>query len=96
MNIKEQISDIIKANKNYLKDKYHLKDIGLFGSICRDDFKDSSDVDILVDFNQPVGVEFIDLADELESLLNRKVDLVSKNGIKPKYFSEIERDLVYV
>ena len=96
MNTKEKISDIIKTNKEYLISKYHLKYIGIFGSVCRDDFKDSSDVDILVDFDQPVGVEFIDLADELELLLNLKVDLVSKNGIKQKYFTEIEKDLVYV
>ena len=96
MNKKEKISDIIKTNKEYLINKYHLKNIGIFGSVCRADFNDTSDVDILVDFSQPVGVEFIDLADELEQLLNRKVDLVSKNGIKQKYFSEIEKDLIYV
>jgi predicted nucleotidyltransferase len=42
------------------------------------------------------GIEFIDLAEELEKILNRKVDLVSKNGVKPKYFDEIQKDLIYV
>ncbi len=55
-----------------------------------------SDVDILVDFEKPVGVEFIDLADELEELLNLKVDLVSRGAFKPQYYREIEKDLLNV
>lgn len=70
--------------------------MGLFGSVVRDDFSLDSDIDIVVDFSQPIGIEFIDLAMELEALLQRKVDLVSRNGIKPKYFIEIQRDIVYV
>jgi len=50
----------------------------------------------LVEFNKPVGIEFIDLANELESILNLKVDLVSRNGVKTKYFGSIENDLIYV
>ena len=96
MSEKENISKIFKSYKDYLCNKYSLKYIGLFGSVCRDDFNDTSDIDVLVEFDKTIGVEFIDLADELESLLKRKVELVSKNGIKPKYFAEIEKDLVYV
>ena len=96
MKTKENISNIFKYNKDYLCNKYHLKYIGLFGSVCRNDFTDTSDVDVLVEFDKSVGVEFIDLADELEHLLKRKVDLVSKNGVKPKYLAEIEKDLIYV
>ncbi len=43
-----------------------------------------------------MGIEFIDLADELEKLLKRPVDLVSRSGVKPKYFKEIQKDLFYV
>jgi uncharacterized protein len=50
----------------------------------------------LVDFDQPVGIEFIDLANELEEILKRKVDLVSRHGVKPRYLKEIEKDLIYV
>ena len=73
-----------------------MKSIGIFGSFTREDFKDDSDIDILIDYEQPIGIEFIDLAEELEKILNLKVDLVSKNGIKPKYLEEIQKDLVYV
>lgn len=76
--------------------KYHVSELGLFGSVVRADFTPQSDIDIMVDFSQPIGIEFIDLADELESKLNRKVDLVSKKGIKPKYFDAIKSELIYV
>ena len=62
----------------------------------RKDFTPESDIDILVDFKQPIGVEFIDLAEELEKLLQRKVDLVSKAGIKPNYYKAIEPEILYV
>jgi len=93
---KENITNILKANKLDLLARYHLKSIGIFGSFTREDFKDDSDIDILIDYEQPIGIEFIDLAEELEKILNLKVDLVSKNGVKPKYLEEIQKDLVYV
>ena len=93
---KENITNILKANKLDLLARYHLKSIGIFGSFTREDFKDDSDIDILIDYDQPIGIEFIDLAEELEKILNLKVDLVSKNGVKPKYLEEIQKDLVYV
>ena len=76
--------------------RYHLTSIGIFGSFTREDFREDSDIDILIDYDSPIGIEFIDLADELEKILKRKVDLVSKNGIKPKYYEEIQKDLIYV
>jgi predicted nucleotidyltransferase len=50
----------------------------------------------MVDFHKPIGIEFIDLANELEKILNLKIDLISKNGIKKQYFSQIEMDLIIV
>ena len=83
--------------KSYLAGKYHVSSIGLFGSVVRDDFSPkTSDIDIIVDFNTPIGIEFIDLADYLENQLRKKVDLVSKKGIKSKYFSQIESEIIYV
>ena len=93
---KKSISNILIANKSHLFSKYHLKSIGIFGSFTREDFTEESDIDILIEYEQPLGIEFIDLADELERILNHKVDLVSKNGVKPKYFKEIQKDLIYV
>jgi predicted nucleotidyltransferase len=50
----------------------------------------------VVDFSQPIGIEFIDLADELEKLLDQKVDLVSKAGIRAQYYQAIESEILYV
>ncbi|MEI9946223.1 MAG: nucleotidyltransferase family protein [Chitinophagaceae bacterium] len=69
---------------------------GVFGSYARGEATEKSDVDVMVDFSEPVGLAFVDLADELERLLRMKVDLVSRGGIKPKYFAVIEPDLIYV
>jgi len=93
----DSIKNILHKLKPELARKYHIKSIGLFGSVVRDDFSHTkSDIDIIVDFSKPIGIEFIDLADFLESKMNRKVDLVSKKGIKKSYFQEIEHEIVYV
>ena len=90
------VQNKLKELKPELAAKYHVSTIGLFGSIVRDDFTDESDIDIVVEFNAPIGIEFIDLANELELKLNRKVDLVSKRGIKPAYLRVIEPQIIYV
>jgi len=93
----DQIKQTICRLKPVLTDKYNVSSIGLFGSVLRDDFSpSSSDIDIIIDFKQPIGIEFVDIADLLERELNRKVDLVSRNGIRDKYFTEIKKDIVYV
>ncbi len=92
----ESIKHKLKLLKPILVQKYHVNTIGLFGSILRNDFNENSDVDIIVDFNAPIGHEFIDLADFIESQLNTQVDLVSKKGIKEKYFKSIQSDIQYV
>lgn len=90
------IKEILKNHKARLSTKYGLNNIAIFGSYGREQQTDNSDIDILVDFKQPIGIEFIDLADELEKLLKVKVDLVSKNGVKPEYYKQIETELNYV
>ncbi len=93
---KDNITNLLKNNKPDLFTRYHLTSIGIFGSFTRDDFRDDSDIDILIDYEEPLGIEFIDLAEELEKMLNLKVDLVSRKGVKPKYLEEIQRDIIYV
>ena len=73
--------------------KYKVKTLSVFGSILTDRFNDESDVDLLVDFlpYDPDSMEFdyvtnyIDLAESLESLFGRKVDLVVERGLRNKY-----------
>ncbi len=63
------VKQILAQLKPELIDRYHVQSIGLFGSIVRDDFTSVSDVDIIVDFSQPIGIEFVDLADFIEKQL---------------------------
>ena len=90
------IKQILTQLKPELTAKYNVSSIGLFGSVVRDDFSPSSDVDIIVDFTKPIGIEFVDLADFIEKRLNKNVDLVSKNGVKKKYYRSIESEIIYV
>ncbi len=94
---RQTILATLKQAKPALQKKYGVKDLALFGSYSRNSaVEGKSDVDVMVAFSQPIGLDFVDLADELEQLLQSKVDLVSRNGIKPKYFTVIEPDLIYV
>lgn len=92
----EDIKLFLLKNKSLLADRFKVKTIGLFGSLVRGDFNDESDIDILVDFREPVGIEFIDLADFLEFNFKRKVDLVSINGLKGHYKKIVEQEVQYV
>jgi uncharacterized protein len=95
MKLREIIEELGRHKKS-LFTKYAIRNLAIFGSVSRGDNSEKSDLDILVEFDQPIGIQFIDLADELEELLKVKVDLVSKNGIKARYFKQIEQDLSYV
>jgi predicted nucleotidyltransferase len=82
--------------KKSLFQKYPIKELAIFGSYAREEQSPKSDLDVLVEFHSRVGSEFIELGDELEELLGIKVDLVSKNGIKPRYFERIKENILYI
>ena len=86
----------LKAAKPLFEQKYGITSMALFGSYSRTDATEESDVDIVVDFVKPIGIKFVDFADELEDLLQKKVDLVSLKGIKPRYLSSVTEDMIYV
>lgn len=92
----ESIKSKLQLLKPEMQQRYAVHSIGLFGSIVRDDFSDDSDIDVIVDFSKPIGIEFIDLAAFIESNLGLQVDLVSRNGVKPKYLRMIEQEIIYV
>jgi len=87
---------ILKRGKRLFGKQYKVYKLALFGSYARGEETEDSDIDILVEFEEPVGMEFIELANELEQILHKKVDLVSRNGIKPRYFKQIEKELIYI
>jgi uncharacterized protein len=86
----------LQKNKSYFFEKYPLKSMALFGSYARNEATSKSDIDILVEFSTPVGFEFMDLAIELETILNHKVDLFSKKGLKTNMLAFIEEEIIYV
>ncbi|WP_299666154.1 nucleotidyltransferase family protein [uncultured Polaribacter sp.] len=90
------IKELLAGKKQALFKNYAIKSLAIFGSYSRNEQNSLSDVDLLVEFNKKIGIEFIDLADELEEIIGTKVDLVSINGIKKKYFQSISSDLIYV
>jgi uncharacterized protein len=86
---------IIRHHLSQLKMKYPIDTLGVFGSVSRGEQTMHSDIDVIVFFSQPVGIEFIDLAFDLEKILDRKVDLVSGKAIKPHYFEAIKNEIIY-
>lgn len=88
--------DVLRRERQRLFAKYGLKSMAVFGSMSRDDHRPDSDVDIMVEFEKPISLDFFDLADELESLVHRRVDLVTRRTIKDRYMPYIEPDLRYV
>lgn len=92
----QEIRNALECNRDRLFNRYPLKSMAIFGSYSRKEQQKSSDLDIVVEFSDKIGVRFIDLADELESIVGFRVDLVSKNGIKKKYLNAIDADLIYV
>jgi predicted nucleotidyltransferase len=92
---KKQIEEIIKSQKQYLEEHFYVKKIGLFGSFVRSEQHEDSDIDMLVEFNRPVGFEFIRLKFYLESILDRKVDLVTEDALKPLIKDHILSEVQY-
>jgi hypothetical protein len=92
----DKIKEILAKRKLELRQRFKVKDIGIFGSFVRGEQKRDSDVDILVEFAEPVGLfEFIALEDYLSELLGVKVDLVSKKALKPHIGERVLKEVVY-
>ena len=93
----EQITNAIKASKPLLFQKYHLKEIGIFGSYVRNEQKNESDLDVLVDYDKTPGLfSFVRLENELSILLGIKVDLVMKSSLKPHIGKSILAEVHYL
>lgn len=92
----QNVLSLLHKHKPRLVKEYGLNTLAVFGSYSRSTQTTESDIDILVDFDKAIGIEFIDLAIDLEKILHSKVDLVSLKGIKSDYFKMIEPQLRYV
>jgi hypothetical protein len=97
---KEEIMRILRDNYPYLASEFGVRRIGLFGSYAKDQPTETSDVDIIVEFDRPIGLRFTEFAEYLESLLGRGVDVLTPAGIQgirvERIARSIEKSAVYV
>jgi predicted nucleotidyltransferase len=90
------ILTVLRRERARLFAKYGLKSMAVYGSATREDFTSESDVDIMVEFDRPIGMDFFDLEQDLARIVSRKVDLVMRTAVKPHYMEFILKDLKYV
>lgn len=101
---KEQILKILREELPTLREKYGVEQIALFGSFAKGKATEESDIDLVIHLSKPIGFSFISLVSYLESILGRKIDIITYETLKhckhmPKYkdiAKEIEEILVYV
>jgi uncharacterized protein len=93
------LTDILNAlrrERTRLFEQYALMSMAVFGSTARGEQRTDSDVDIMVEFDTTKDYDYLELAEELERITQRKVDLVVRKAVRPWYMERIEPDLRYV
>jgi predicted nucleotidyltransferase len=96
MKTREQVIAILQTHKHSLSQRWPISSLYLFGSVARGDQREGSDVDLLIELKGAMGWDFFNLAGELEALIGEKVDLIPRQGIKPRYWDRIAPDVVEV
>lgn len=96
MLLKEQILETIREHRAEIA-RFGVRRLSLFGSVARGEQSETSDVDILVELEKPLGWEIVDLRDYLRELLGRKVDLVTRQAVSKKaiLWKSIQKDLIH-
>ena len=93
----DKIKKILSEHRAELRSTYKITEIGIFGSYIRGDQKRKSDIDILVQFDEPVSLLYlVDAEIYLSELLNIKVDLIPKEDLRPELKNRILKETVYV
>lgn len=90
------IKNSLSSLKPKLATDFAVERIGIFGSYARNEQTDESDIDILVEFNRPVGYEFFKLQRFLEKYLGKKIDLTTKAMLKARIREEILSETNFV
>ena len=93
---KNEILEKLKELKPVLANEFSVKEIGLFGSYSDNEQNEESDIDILVEFDKPIGWKFFSLEKYLEDIFKRKVDLVTKNALKKQLKDRILNQTLFL
>lgn len=93
---KLEIEHKLQEIKPVLADRFHVSSIGYFGSYATGQQNDQSDLDLLVEFSQPVGWEFFTLERYLEQNIGLRVDLVTRNSLKEQIKESILKQVQYI
>jgi hypothetical protein len=96
---KEMILDFLKNQSQYLKNNYHIQRIGLIGSFARDEQSETSDIDLLVEFEPEIDDIYdvkMKLKDYLKSNFHRDVDICREKYIKPYIKEYLLKEVIYV
>lgn len=92
----EEVKRILSAHKEEIKKKYGVIIIGLFGSYVRNEQNKTSDIDILIEIEKPIGLKYFELWDYIEKLLGCEVDLVRAKLLREEIKDEILREVVSI
>ncbi len=96
MKSREDILQSLAKCKSRLQAPYKISKMALFGSYARGDQTEGSDVDVMVEVDPSIGLEFVTLAGEIEKAVGLPTDVISTRAIKPRYRKVIEAELIYV
>ena len=92
----DSMKSALKSRMPLLKRRYKVSKIGIFGSYARGEQKRASDVDVLVELSEPIGLDLVALSEYLKNALGHEVDLVTVKALKPRLRDRILREVVYV
>jgi uncharacterized protein len=93
----DEIKNTISEKKELLRSKYNIDDIGIFGSYARGEERNNSDVDILVNFSEPIGLlKLINMENYLSELLGAKADVVIKSDLREELRDQIIKETMFV
>lgn len=93
----EEIKQTLRETKPLLQEQYQVTELGIFGSYARGEQTETSDVDVLIDYDQaPTLFKLVELRDYLAEVIEMKVDVVTKNGLKPTIRERVLSEVVYI
>ncbi len=90
---KEQVLELLREKYPYLVAEYGVKRIGIFGSYAKGVPDETSDVDIMVEFERPIGFKFVELVEYLEHLLGTGVDVLTPAGLQGIRVSRVAQEI---